>query len=99
VVAQVHLTPKLAAAWGPTFDLVLSRAALPLADLIAVAAPLLKPGGRVLALKGPNLREGELAQAQAQAGRLGLAPLQLWRYCLPVTGEPRLAVQGTGPPG
>ncbi len=96
-VAQVHLTPRLAAAWGPRFDLVLSRAALRLPELLAVAAPLLQPGGRVLALKGPNLPEDEFAAGQARARRLRLEPLVKLPYNLLLTGEARLAVQATKP--
>lgn len=102
-IAPVYLTPRLAAAWGPRFEAVLSRAALKLKDFLAVAAPLLFPGGRALALKGPHLPEAEWRAGEAAAQRLGLAPPERLSYCLPVSGEPRLVVlaqrptQGGGP--
>lgn len=93
-VAQVHLTPALARQWGPRFDAVTSRAAFPLARFLELAAPLLLPGGRVLALKGPNLPPPELDAARKRRLSLGLGPLELHRYLLPLTGEPRALVLG-----
>lgn len=91
-VAQVHLTPALARQWGPRFDAVTSRAAFPLARFLELAAPLLLPGGRVLALKGPHLPPPELDAAQKRCSSLGLGPLELHHYLLPLTGEQRLLV-------
>ncbi|MHB8069860.1 MAG: 16S rRNA (guanine(527)-N(7))-methyltransferase RsmG [Desulfobaccales bacterium] len=91
-VAQVHLTPTLSGQWGPRFAAVTSRAAFPLARFIELAAPLLLPGGRVLALKGPNLPAPDLDSAQKRCPSLGLGPLELHRYLLPLTGEERLLV-------
>lgn len=91
-IAPVYLTPRLAAAWGPRFEAVLSRATLKLKDFLAVAAPLLLPVGRAVALKGPQLPEAEWQAGEAAAERLGLAPLERLTYRLPVTGEPRLVV-------
>jgi 16S rRNA (guanine527-N7)-methyltransferase len=91
-VAQVHLTPTLARQWGPRFDAVTSRAAFPLLRFLELAAPLLLPGGRVLALKGPNLPEAELEAARKRCLSLGLESLELHRYLLPLTGEERLLV-------
>ncbi len=89
-VAQVHLTPALARQWGPRFAAVTSRAAFHLTRFLELAAPLLLPGGRVLALKGPNLPPPELDAARKRCGLLGLGPLELHRYLLPLTGEERL---------
>ncbi len=97
-VIQVRLTPRLAAAMGPHFDLVVSRAALRLRDLVVVAAPLLIPGGRLMALKGPNLPDAELKAANLWARKLGLEELVPRFYQLPVSGERRLVVQGLRPP-
>lgn len=91
-VAQVHLTPALARQWGPRFAAVASRAAFPLNRFLELAAPLLLPGGRVLALKGPNLPPPELDTARKRCPHLGLGPLELHRYLLPLTGEERLLV-------
>ncbi|MEJ5329645.1 MAG: 16S rRNA (guanine(527)-N(7))-methyltransferase RsmG [Desulfobaccales bacterium] len=96
-IAPVYLTPRLAAAWGPRFEAALSRATLKLKDFLAVAAPLLLPGGRALALKGPHLPEAEWRAGEAAAGRLGLAPLEQLAYRLPVTGESRLVVLARRP--
>jgi 16S rRNA (guanine527-N7)-methyltransferase len=93
-VAQVHLTPTLARQWGPRFAAVTSRAAFPLARFLELAAPLLLPGGRVLALKGPNLPAPEMDGAQKRCPSLGLGPLELHRYFLPLTDEPRALVLG-----
>ena len=91
-VAQAHLTPALARKWGPRFDAVTSRAAFPLARFLELAAPLLLPGGRALALKGPNLAAGEMDAAREKCGSLGLGPLELHRYELPFNEEPRILV-------
>jgi 16S rRNA (guanine527-N7)-methyltransferase len=91
-VAQVHLTPALARQWGPRFAAVTSRAAFPLARFLELAAPLLLPGGRALALKGPNLPAPEMDGAQKRCPSLGLGPLELHRYLLPLTEEQRLLV-------
>jgi 16S rRNA (guanine527-N7)-methyltransferase len=91
-VAQAHLTPVLARKWGPSFEAVTSRAAFPLARFLELGVPLLLPGGRILALKGPNLADAELDGARKLLSSLGLASLQLQRYPLPITGETRLLV-------
>jgi len=92
-VAPVYITPRLARDWGPRFEVVVSRAALKLKDFLAVAAPILKPGGRALALTGPHLPEGEWQRAAAAAPALGFDPLERLPYRLPVAGEVRLAVR------
>jgi 16S rRNA (guanine527-N7)-methyltransferase len=91
-VAQVHLTPALARKWGPRFEAVASRAAFPLSRFLELAAPLLLPEGRVLALKGPNLAAGEMDAAREKCGSLGLGPLELHRYDLPFGEEARILV-------
>ncbi len=91
-VAQVHLTPMLARQWGPRFDAVTSRAAFPLARFLKLAAPLLLPGGRIMALKGPHLSATELDAARKQCQLLGLEPPELRHYLLPLSGEPRSLV-------
>jgi 16S rRNA (guanine527-N7)-methyltransferase len=91
-VVRVHLTPSLARRWGRRFAAVVSRATFPLARLLELAAPLVLPGGLVLALKGPHLPQGELEAASALRDRLNLGPFQLHPYHLPITGEPRLLV-------
>jgi 16S rRNA (guanine527-N7)-methyltransferase len=91
-VAQVYLTPALAGKWGPRFAAVASRAAFPLARFLGLAAPLLLPGGRILALKGPNLKTDDLYVARERCESLGLEPLELHHYHLPFSAEPRILV-------
>jgi 16S rRNA (guanine527-N7)-methyltransferase len=91
-VAQVHLTPSLARKWGPRFAAVSSRAAFPLARFLELAAPLLLPGGRALALKGPNLAAEEMDAARERGKSLGLGPLEIHRYQLPFSDESRVLV-------
>lgn len=89
-VLQVHLTPGLARKWGPRFAAVVCRAAFSLERFFELAAPLLLPGGLALALKGPHLPKPELEKAGNLA--LGLTPLKLHPYNLPITGEARVLV-------
>jgi 16S rRNA (guanine527-N7)-methyltransferase len=91
-VVQTHLTPSLAQKWQPKGAAVVSRAAFILPRLLELAAPLLAPGGLVLALKGVNLALGELEAAGSAAQLLGLGPLEKHKYFLPISGEPRLLV-------
>jgi 16S rRNA (guanine527-N7)-methyltransferase len=91
-VARTHLTVSEARHWGPRFEAVVSRAAFKLRQFLELAAPILRPGGLALALKGPHLDEGELAAAATAAPLLGLAAPELKPYRLPLSGEPRLAV-------
>ncbi|MEW6387114.1 MAG: 16S rRNA (guanine(527)-N(7))-methyltransferase RsmG [Thermodesulfobacteriota bacterium] len=91
-VAQAHLTPGLARNWGPRFAGVVSRAAFALSRFLELAAPLLLPGGRLMALKGPALPAGELEKANQSCPRHGLSSLRVQEYRLPLTGEPRLLV-------
>jgi 16S rRNA (guanine527-N7)-methyltransferase len=91
-VRQVHLTPALAQAWGPQFAAVISRATFSLSRFLELAAPLLRPGGLMLALKGPTLKPGELEAAQKGCAPLGMCSFGWHSYHLPITGEPRLLV-------
>jgi 16S rRNA (guanine527-N7)-methyltransferase len=92
-VVQIHLTPSLAKKWEPKVAAVVSRAAFILPRLLELAAPLLAPGGVVLALKGVHLAFGELEASGSAAQLLGLGPLEQHRYFLPISGEPRLLVR------
>jgi 16S rRNA (guanine527-N7)-methyltransferase len=92
-VVQTHLTPARARQWQPKVEAVVSRATFVLPRFLELAAPLLAPGGLVLALKGVHLARGELETAGTAASRLGLAPLEQHRYSLPLSREPRLLVR------
>jgi 16S rRNA (guanine527-N7)-methyltransferase len=91
-VAHVHLNLAEARKWGPRFEVVVSRATFILLRFLELATPLLLPGGLALALKGPHLAGGELEAAITVAQLMGLTPLKLQHYRLPLDGEPRLAV-------
>jgi 16S rRNA (guanine527-N7)-methyltransferase len=91
-VVQTHLTPSLAKSREPKVAAVISRAAFILHRLLELAAPLLAPGGVVLALKGVHLALGELEAAGSAAPRLGLGPLERHKYYLPISREPRLLI-------
>ena len=91
-VANVALTPGLAREWGPRFDAAVSRAAFPLATLVDLAAPLLRPGGIFLAPKGLALDDQELARAHQKAARFGLGPVKVQHYQIPFLNEARLLV-------
>jgi 16S rRNA (guanine527-N7)-methyltransferase len=96
-VVQAHLTPTLARRWEPKASAVVSRATFALPRLLELAAPLLKANGLLLALKSIHLPETELADAGRAGARLGLAPMEQRRYCLPISGEPRLLVMTRKP--
>ena len=92
-VVQTHLTPSLAQKREPKVAAVVSRAGLfILPRLLELAAPLLAPGGVVLALKGVHLAFGEMEAAGSAGQLLGLGPLEKHKYLLPISGEPRLLV-------
>jgi 16S rRNA (guanine527-N7)-methyltransferase len=96
-VAAVALTPRLADAWGPRFQAVTSRAAWALPRLVALAAPLLMPGGLLLAPKGPRLDDAELQAVRKAAAAQGLSPPELREYQVPFLNEPRLLVMAKKP--
>jgi len=58
-------------AGGGLFDVVVSRAFASLIDFSRLACPCLRPGGRLIAMKGPE-GEGELEAATEALGELGL---------------------------
>lgn len=91
-VTRTHLTVPEARKWGPRFEVVVSRATFILQRFLELAAPILRPGGLALALKGPHLAGGELEAATTAAQIMGLTALELKPYRLPLTNEPRLAV-------
>ncbi len=91
-VIQAYLTPQLAREWGPRFDMVTSRAAFPLKRFLELASPLLLPGGRALALKGPEPPRQEIAAARRHLSSLELGDLEFQERHLPVSGEARLYI-------
>lgn len=91
-VVQTHLTPPKARQWEPKVEAVISRAAFPLPRFLELAAPLLAPGGRLLALKGVQVPGPEMEQAGTLSVALGLSAPEIHRYNLPLSHEPRLLV-------
>jgi len=91
-VVQAHLTPKLAREWGPRYAAVTSRATFSLKHFLELAAPLLLPGGRALALKGPQLSAAEVQAARERLAGLHLKTFELQDYQVPLTEERRLLV-------
>jgi 16S rRNA (guanine527-N7)-methyltransferase len=91
-IIQARLTPQLAKEWGPRFAAVTSRAAFSLKHFLELAAPLLLPGGRALALKGPGLSPQEIQGAQKLLTRVQLGSLEVTEIRLPISGETRLVV-------
>jgi 16S rRNA (guanine527-N7)-methyltransferase len=70
------------------FDVVLSRAFTSLPSFAALARPCLAPGGRIIAMKGPE-GEQELAEAQGHLESLGLVCREVRRLRLPASGAER----------
>lgn len=91
-VIQAHLTPRLAREWGPRFAMVTSRAAFSLKRFLELAAPLLLPGGRALALKGPELPLREIQAAENHLAAVHLGSLEFIKYRLPMSGEARTVI-------
>ena len=91
-IIQAYLTPRLAREWGPRFAVVVSRATFPLKRFLELAAPLLLPGGRALALKGPEMPSREIEAAHQSLSRLNLSGLEISENRLPMSGEARLYV-------
>jgi 16S rRNA (guanine527-N7)-methyltransferase len=57
-------------------DIVVARAVRPLVALLPLTLPLLRPGGRLVALKGDSA-EAEVAEAEAALERLGAAAVRI----------------------
>lgn len=79
------------ASYRAAFDLVTARALCGLAELVDLAEPFLQPGGRLVAMKGP---EGEREFVE-QRDRLLLEGWEasLHRFKLPVSGAVRCLVE------
>ena len=91
-VRQLHLTHRTACQWGPVFQGVITRATLPLDRYVEIAAPLLRPGGRLLAMRGPHLDAAQWQRAMAVAGRCHCRPPRDQEYHLPFSGDRRRLV-------
>lgn len=70
------------------FDYAFARAVAALNILIEIIAPLLKVGGRFIALKGPGINE-EIKQSKNAFFTLGLKIVETHNFVLPECGEER----------
>lgn len=77
--------------WIGAFDTVISRATFKLADLIRAGSPFLAPGGRLIAMKGPDL-QAEWDDGLATAEKTGLRLSFTRRMRLPLIGDIRKIV-------
>jgi len=73
------------------FDLVTARALTSLEDLVAMAEPFLAPGGRLVAMKGPE-GEQEYAASRKRLCESGWS-LALHRLVLPRSGAKRCLIE------
>ncbi|MGD2081686.1 MAG: 16S rRNA (guanine(527)-N(7))-methyltransferase RsmG [Chromatiales bacterium] len=75
-LANVEVVTTRIEAYHPEegFDTITARAFAPLADILGLTRRLLRPGGRVLAMKGPGAA-AEVTAAALPAGRLRVLPL------------------------
>ena len=71
-----------------SFDTVLSRAAFKLPELLRMASFFLKPGGLLIALKGPDPQE-EMAEAETVLNAAGMILAACRELCLPGTNLSR----------
>jgi 16S rRNA (guanine527-N7)-methyltransferase len=71
----------------PSFDRVVSRAALKLPELVELGVPLLKPGGILAAMKGPAFEAEAEALNSSESNNFRL--VGSFSFTLPVTGDQR----------
>ncbi len=69
------------------FELVLVRAVGAMPDLLPIAAPLLRPGGRAVFYKTPSLPTQEMEAAARTAARCRLSSPRTFDLTLPCGGE------------
>lgn len=76
-------------------DVVTSRAVAPLAKLAGWSAPLLRPGGRMVALKGESAAD-EIERDRPDLMRLGFEEVRVDRVSAPDAEETRLVIATLG---
>lgn len=76
---------------GGDFDSLTARAVSALPSLVELAAPLLKHGGELIAMKGP-ITEDELDRGDRVGGMVGMERVSVHRFLLPESGESRSLV-------
>lgn len=75
-------------AYAGLFEAVISKAAFKLPQFIAMGAPLLSPGGALIAMKGVRMDE-EMKDAELSASDYGMRLSSIHTIKLPHTGEER----------
>lgn len=78
----------LAAIHAVSFDHIVSRAFSDIPGFVAMALPLVKPDGVILAMKGKGGRM-EADEAEASLAAIGTAITEIVEFPLPVTGDAR----------
>lgn len=81
----------LAQEYPASFDWVVSMAFSDIPSFVAMALPVLKPEGRIVAMKGRNAAE-EVEAASAELDALGARVLEVIDFNLPDTGDARSLV-------
>ncbi|HBA89602.1 MAG TPA: 16S rRNA (guanine(527)-N(7))-methyltransferase RsmG [Geobacter sp.] len=81
----------LAEDYAGSFDWVVSRAFSDIPSFVAMALPVLKDSGRIVAMKGKNAAE-EVAAAAGDLARMGLKVESVQEFTLPGSGDARSLV-------
>jgi 16S rRNA (guanine527-N7)-methyltransferase len=88
----IHVRAEtLAADYANSFDWVVSRAFSDIPSFIAMALPVLKDDGRIVAMKGRNAEE-EVAAAEAELTKMGVRVESVQEFSLPGCGDARALV-------
>lgn len=104
-VAYLGLTPQVTVWRGrgqeavgvvPAVDIVTARAVAPLARLLTDTIPLLRPGGRLVAMKG-NSAQREIEEAAPEITALGLRDVHVRLVGTGVVDPPTTVVIATAP--
>jgi 16S rRNA (guanine527-N7)-methyltransferase len=77
-----------------TFDVVTARAVAPLTRLVPTTAPLLRPAGRLLAMKGETAQD-EIDAARGVLRKAGLSHVAVRCFDAPYVDRPATAVEMT----
>jgi len=81
----------LAEQYAESFDWVVSRAFSDIPSFVAMALPVLKQEGRIVAMKGRNAAE-EIAAAEGDLAKLGARVESVQEFQLPCSGDARSLV-------
>jgi 16S rRNA (guanine527-N7)-methyltransferase len=90
--SAVHVRAEtLADEYAGRFDWVVSRAFSDIPSFVAMALPVLKSEGRIVAMKGPGATE-EMAAAEGALAKMGVRVERVVEFKLPATGDARSLV-------